>query len=204
MGQSLPLGFSNHPLILSGVTDVIFIIADSEFPSTSKEQIVEGEGLLWDYRLDIVGQHIVIHVTLTDEDRTNDKREFKLVICPNLELADKDIKAVVEVMEYVGLNAPTNPDKTKQMRIMLMGTKIYDFSWEMEKLPDIKSREVAMVSKLKTDPESIRHMAEGRIDVASVTYRHLQNALIYRDMDPGFKLVKRFCPICNGGKVDNK
>lgn len=186
--HSIPFSVQNPPATSKGI-DAILNIADNEFPFTTNEPLELKDGLTQNSQISIVGQHIVFNISLLDDDRTQNRKEFKLVICPLIE--DQSIKDFVDFMANRGAS-------NKPMNAVLMGTFAYEVMLKMIETPAM------LESASRAAPDLMRHSAIMNLDVSMITLTTIMKMLMYRDMDPGYKAMSKYCPTCKGGIIDNK
>jgi hypothetical protein len=183
--HSVMFAVREPPATSKGI-DAILNIPDKEFPFTSNEPMTMKDGLTQNSQVSIVGQHIVFNISLLDDDRTQNRKEIKLVFCP--QQSDESIKNFVEFMANRGAS-------NKPMNLVLMGTFAYEVM--------LKISPTMLESASRTAPDLMRHSAIMNLDVSMVTLTAITNMLIYRDMDPGYKAMSKYCPICKGGQNEN-
>lgn len=171
--------------IISGI-DAIIVISDSNFPFVGNDPILPGQGFSWNYRVNTFLGHIIMDVVLTDDDKTGNKREFKLVFCPNEynhpdRIEYKDIHDLVEKMAEYGRNQ-------KRVRIALVGR----YSFEV-----YTKRPIETYTEIEKNPNLMCHIVIGRARTSLVTLDKVKGMLVYRGTGSDDKnMMARHCHYC--------
>jgi hypothetical protein len=131
-------------------------------------------------------------MTLTDIDRTQNKKHFNVVVCPTDDR--QQVKDFIELMEYISV-------KQRKLKLTLMGRHAHKvYSEHLDKTDILDTLDFEM----KHNPDFMRHLVVCEIDISPIVYNKLSNALMgSKENDSSYQVVSNYCPTCrrkhNGG-----